>query len=650
VLGRLTSDAVTALGSGVNGAVQRIEYAYDSQGNEYLTASHNAATGGSIVNQVEDTFNGLGQLTNEYQSVSGAVNTNTTPDVQYAYTEMSGGQNNSRLTSMTYPNGYQLNFNYNTGLDSNISRSSYISDTTGTLEAYKYLGLDTVVEMDHPQTGINLTYIKQTGDPYANTDGGDQYTGLDRFGRIIDQFWTNGTTVDRYQYGYNQDSDVLYRQNLVDTAMSELYTYDNVNQLSTFARGTLNSTKTGITGTPSATQSWSPDALGNFNNVTTNGTQQTRTANQQNEITSISGQSNPAYDANGNMTADGTGNTYVYDAWNRLVAVKNGSNTLASYSYDGLNRQISITESGTTDLYYSSADQVLAEYQGTICTAYTVYSPVYVNAIVFRNVSANGQQYTRYYALQDADWNVTAWVYANGTLVERYAYSPYGAVTAMSPSWVVQSSTLDMPVGYQGMRYDWTLAVNYADNRVYDPALERWLQADPLGLEPDNNDYRMVEDDPTDAVDATGLLALGLRANPQNRAIAFNDFVFGSMWNSADILAFQTMFEAQQAEANRTPPWWKNLPNAPWDNWLDENVYTPLAAQSMDSNGNYVGVGHRHTVWTAALLQHYLRTVYGVVVCRRSIGLAIARLEIRWKRPRHVLGQRPDTWRQAKGG
>src|SRR6185437_10000773 len=129
-------------------------------------------------------------------------------------------------------------------------------------------------------------------DPNANGDGGDQYTGLDRFGRVIDQFWVNGSTgaaVDRNQYGYDQDGDVLYRQNLVDAAMSELYTYDNLNQLTSFQRGTLNSTKNGISGTPSRSQSWTPDALGNFTGVTTNGTTQTRSANQQNEYTAISG-------------------------------------------------------------------------------------------------------------------------------------------------------------------------------------------------------------------------------------------------------------------------------------------------------------------------------------------------------------------------
>ena len=77
------------------------------------------------------------QLTNEYQAVSCAVNTNTTPEVQYAYTEMSGGQNNSRLTSMTYPSAVEtLPFNYNTGLDNNISRLSSISDSTGVIDMY----------------------------------------------------------------------------------------------------------------------------------------------------------------------------------------------------------------------------------------------------------------------------------------------------------------------------------------------------------------------------------------------------------------------------------------------------------------------------------------------------------------------------------
>src|SRR5579884_2276357 len=509
-LGRLTSDAVTTLGTGVDGTVRRITYGYDSQGNPSLITSYNAASGGSIVNQVQRVYNGLGQLTGEYQSHSGAVVQGSTPEVQYAYNEMSNGENNSRLVSMTYPNGYTLNYNYSSGLNDGISRLSSLSDSSGTLESYLYLGLNTVVERDHPQTGINLSYLKQSGDTQYNGDGGDQYTGLDRFGRVIDQFWinaSNGTTVDRYQYGYDPDSEVLYRQNLVDAAMSELYSYDKLGQLSSFQRGTLNASKNGISGTPSRSQSWTPDALGNFTTVTTNGTAQSRTANQQNEYTTISGSGTISYDANGNTTADGTGNTYTYDAWNRVVSVQNNGTAIASYHYDGLGRLIQVTEGGiTTDLYVSSADQVLAEYQGSTVTAYNVWSPVYVNALVFRAINQGSWQ--RLYPVQDANWNVTALVNGTGgVVVERYAYDPYGAITVMSSGWVVQtSSNYDVPNMWQGMRYDWTTNLYVtASGRFVSPTLMRPLQTDPLGLAPDVNSYRWEGNGPTDWVDPSGL-------------------------------------------------------------------------------------------------------------------------------------------------
>jgi transposase len=77
-------------------------------------------------------------------------------------------------------------------------------------------------------------------------------------------------------------------------------------------------------------------------------------------------------------------------------------------------------------------------------------------------------------------------------------------------------------------------------------------------------------------------------------------------------------------------------------------IIDPLLEEILDTDPRLHG--YRHTVWTAGLLQHYLRKAHGISVGRQSIRLALARLGIRWKRPRHVLGQRPDTWRQAKGG
>lgn len=60
--------------------------------------------------------------------------------------------------------------------------------------------------------------------------------------------------------------------------------------------------------------------------------------------------------------------------------------------------------------------------------------------------------------------------------------------------------------------------------------------------------------------------------------------------------------------------------------------------------------GYRSTVWTASLLQQYLAKTHHIEVCDKSVRLAISRIEVVWKRPRHLLALRSATWRQAKGG
>jgi transposase len=95
-----------------------------------------------------------------------------------------------------------------------------------------------------------------------------------------------------------------------------------------------------------------------------------------------------------------------------------------------------------------------------------------------------------------------------------------------------------------------------------------------------------------------------------------------------------------------------------WARWQDApregrpptalGIIDPLLEEVIDTGPRVHG--YRHPVGTAALLQHYLRKAHGIVVCRKSISRALARLGMRWKRPRHVSGQRPETWRRAKGG
>ncbi|API57990.1 hypothetical protein BSL82_00625 [Tardibacter chloracetimidivorans] len=76
------------------------------------------------------------------------------------------------------------------------------------------------------------------------------------------------------------------------------------------------------------------------------------------------GGASPTYDANGNLTFDGT-LTYGYDVEGRLTSVKQGAITLGSYAFDAQGRRKSKSASGTTTIYVTDADnREVLEYDG----------------------------------------------------------------------------------------------------------------------------------------------------------------------------------------------------------------------------------------------------------------------------------------------
>jgi RHS repeat-associated protein len=354
---------------------------------------------------------------------------------------------------------------------------------------------------------------------------------------------------------------------LIDAAFSESYSYDNLNQLIGFTRG-------------SHTRSWDYDAQGNWQSVTTNGNTQTRTHNAQNEITGLSGAVTPTYDANGNLTRDETGRQFVYDAWNRLVAVKDASgNTLKSYAYDGLHRRISETASGTTtDLYYSDAWQVLEERvcsdspfplgdglgmsaavprcpllpspftlsssplpvgEGSGVRAQYVWSPVYVDALVLRDrdTTGDGTLDERLWVVQDANYNVTALFDNSGNVVERYVYDPFGQVTILDAGWnTLSTSAFAWNYLHQGGRFDATSGLYHFRFRDYSPTLGRWTSLDPLRYAAgDVNLYRYVGNTPTLFTDPSGLdkfwLIDGNLLGPLYLINPFGENVWSDAWS-----------------------------------------------------------------------------------------------------------------------
>jgi YD repeat-containing protein len=174
--GRLASDAVTntTLPSGVDGSVRRIQWAYDDLSRVSTVTSYDAATGGTAVNQVAYTYDSWGNVASSRQAHDGEVGENS-PAVAYAYDDGASGNEAKyvRLTSVTYPSGRVVYYNYPAdGVGAVLSRLSEIADDDD-LEnenreiyaQYTYLGAGTIVTVDHPAVGTGDDGLILTLDP-----------------------------------------------------------------------------------------------------------------------------------------------------------------------------------------------------------------------------------------------------------------------------------------------------------------------------------------------------------------------------------------------------------------------------------------------------------------------------------------------------
>ena len=153
------------------------------------------------------------------------------------------------------------------------------------------------------------------------------------------------------------------------------------------------------------------------------GTAVSRTSNDFNQLTGVGG-ATLAYDSNGSMTTDDQGHTLTYDAWNRLVSVKNGGTTLATYAYDGAGRRVTATASGTTTDSYFSGSVVAEDYRGGQAYERTVAAPGYVDAVLLRDkdTDANGTLDQRVHFTADANANITGVLSASATVLQHQFY------------------------------------------------------------------------------------------------------------------------------------------------------------------------------------------------------------------------------------
>ena len=310
------------------------------------------------------------------------------------------------------------------------------------------------------------------------------------------------------RHGYDRNGNRLYRENLVATAygsrQDQLYAYDALNRLIEMQRGWLNAGGTGLTDKAFA-QAWDLDKAGNWRTFRQDSQGdgawdlvQPRVANNGNELVAIGATAGPtwaqpAYDPAGNMVAfpqpeaPEAGFTGVYDAWNRLVKVLDGTEVVAEYAYDGRSFRVKKTlGEDEWHLYYTSHWRLIEERLATPTPADLRRQYVWglgINDLILRDrdTDRDGVLDERLYALHDSHWDMCAVVGTDGAVVERYEYEAYGTPRVLDPAFLGRAgSVCGWKVLYSGHLFDAETGLYAMRYRFYHPALGVWVTRDPL--------------------------------------------------------------------------------------------------------------------------------------------------------------------------
>ena len=284
----------------------------------------------------------------------------------------------------------------------------------------------------------------------------------------------------------------------------ELYQYDSLNQLTEVWTGADAATPDDITDYERH-QNYNLDPLGNRLTLDADGAQTgyqpsngQRLTNPMHRYEQVNGAA-LEYDDTGNLLSDGT-NSYTYDVLNRQISLTTLDNS-AEYVYDALGRRVAKVLDGVTTYYlYNAGYQVIEERDAAdaLQARYTYGSGIDEPLTIERGGSV-------YYYHRDGLGSVSEISDQSGNLVERYGYDVYGAPTIFdSTDTELTASAIGNPYLFTGRRYDPESGNYYYRARIYSPELGRFLQTDPLGYVDGLNLYAYVGNNPVSWIDPLG--------------------------------------------------------------------------------------------------------------------------------------------------
>jgi RHS repeat-associated protein len=408
---------------------------------------------------------GLGNVTYAYDNMDRPTQeSRTLSGVSGTFTTGYGYNIKGDLTSMTYPSGRVVNFNYATGGGCCNSRLASVVDGTTNTILNSSMNFDSAGDLLNATLGNGVVQVFT----YNNRL---QQTGITSS--------LNGTSLMNFTYNYGTNTintgRVLSRTDSIQPEHSENYFYDSIYRLDTVV---------GADSTGSWGIAWTFDVWGNRVAQTPLGLATSKIGTQTIGYTNNRNIVN-TYDAAGNTTNDGLHN-YTFNAENQIVSMDGG---VATYTYDGDGKRMKkVTSIETTFTFYGPSG---------IISEFTTSSGI---------ATATGASGTDrcLYRTTDKLGSTMLSLTANGTVIENNHTLPYGEMWLAADNG--QPSTNDKK--FTTYQRDTESGLDYAMNR-YDSNvsgrfmsvdLGKWIVTRPQSL----NRYVYTHNDPVNYFDPKG--------------------------------------------------------------------------------------------------------------------------------------------------
>ncbi len=449
------------------------QYSYDANGNQLTVRLRSGET-------VTNTYDALSRLTQKAWS-GGSM-----PGIYYGY-DLLNDLLYARYGSAT---GYGATFTYD-ALQRKTSETSSASGYSRTMSSqYDLAGNRT--RLTYPDGN----YIQYTYDP------------LNR----MKQVQQNGSTVmAEYSYDDLSRESGITRNNGANTSTS----YSSTSQDWSLAQGGGMSPAVtyALTYTPAAQvsqRSITSSSAGYKYGVTSSGTNYC--PNGLNQYATVGGTGSGCsggtiytYDDRGNLTSDGS-RSFSYDLANQLTGA--GSTSII---YDPLGRLQQVEAASGTTQYLYDGSMLVGEYNtsGTMLRRYVPGQGVDETLVWYEGSDLSSPHWLH----TDQQGSVIATTDSSATATP-YAYSatgePKGGWSSSAPAF-----------RYTGQVAIASASLYYYKARMYDPALGRFLQTDPVGYQAGMNLYAYVGNDPINAIDPSGRCQWGSITFPDGTTVSF---------------------------------------------------------------------------------------------------------------------------------